>query len=95
MVGSIFAGAFPVSGDVILQAGSTTGKNDKVDSTKSYTCNFGVTSAGAGLNLNQIVRDSDLCDIPSGGVSGRQLLERLAGENIQNERENPAAVHLV
>ena len=52
---SLIAGIHPVLGNVLMQIGATTGGNNQLSSAKSYTYNFGITSAAAGLNLNQIV----------------------------------------
>jgi len=55
MAASLVAGIHPVSGNVLMQIGATTGGNNQLSSAKSYTYNFGITSAAAGLNLNQII----------------------------------------
>jgi autotransporter-associated beta strand protein len=41
--------------DVLMQIGASTGANNKIDTSKSYTYNFGVTSKASGLNLNSII----------------------------------------
>jgi len=42
-------------GSVIIEVGATSGAgNAQLNSTKSYVYNFGVTSQGAGLSINQI-----------------------------------------
>lgn len=42
------------SGDVSISLGTGTGANTKIDTSRSYTYNFGVTSAGAGLILDDV-----------------------------------------
>jgi len=46
---------FSALGNVIIEVGATSGSgNAQLSSTKSYVYNFGVTSQGAGLSINQI-----------------------------------------